>query len=374
LEIETGAVVELADAALSADHARLRRALGEIARRLSEAGDARAARSLRALMRKRGAPLRASGFVDSLPVDAKSRLPLLEEQSWPDTPIFLNADAHEVFKSFLIDAENIERLSAEGLAARLRLLVSGPPGTGKSLLASHISAHLGRALYVVRLDSMISSLLGDTAKNMRSVFEFAPAQDAVLFLDEMDGVAKLRDDRHEMGELKRVVNTLIQGLDALPESTIVIAATNHPHLLDPAIWRRFPYKLQLDLPNREVREELWRHFLSGDETASPSAPVLATLSEGLSGADVEAIAIAARRQAVLGGRSVDPASAALAAVRTRAGRPTLPQRYPLRPDQRRELAAACGDLGLKAHETARLLGVTRQAVYRWRKGEARDGV
>jgi hypothetical protein len=199
LEIETGAVVELADAALSADHARLRRALGEIARRLSEAGDARAARSLRALMRKRGAPLRASGFVDSLPVDAKSRLPLLEEQSWPDTPIFLNADAHEVFKSFLIDAENIERLSAEGLAARLRLLVSGPPGTGKSLLASHISAHLGRALYVVRLDSMISSLLGDTAKNMRSVFEFAPAQDAVLFLDEMDGVAKLRDDRHEMG-------------------------------------------------------------------------------------------------------------------------------------------------------------------------------
>ena len=373
MEIETTTVIELADAALAADYTRVRRALNVIARTLSEAGDAEASRNLRVLVRKRGVPLRASGFVEALPVDAKSRLPLLEEQSWPEAPIFLGGDAHEAFKTFLLDVEHSEALSAKGLASRLRLLVSGPPGTGKSLLAAHIAAQLGRPFYVVRLDSVISSLLGDTAKNIRSVFDFVPAHNAVLFIDEMDGVAKLRDDRHELGELKRVVNTVIQGLDALHESAVVVAATNHPHLLDPAIWRRFPYKIELRLPDKDVREQLWIHFLFEDNTTNNLSGVLATLSEGLSGADIENIAVAARRQAVLAGREIEPAAAALAATRTGAGNPTLPQRAPLRSDQRRELAAACNDLGLSVADTARLIGRSRQAVHAWRKGEGHDG-
>lgn len=372
MEIETRTVIELADAALAADYTRVRRALSTIAQKLAEAGEAEASRSLRTLVRKRGVPLRASGFVETLPVDAKSRLPLLEEQTWPEVPIFLNADAHEAFRGFLADVEHADKLSAKGLASRLRLLVSGPPGTGKSLLASHVAARLERPFYVVRLDSVISSLLGDTAKNIRSIFDFVPAQDAVLFMDEMDGVAKLRDDQHELGELKRVVNTVIQGLDALSESTIVIAATNHPHLLDPAIWRRFPYKIELGLPDYDVREELWRHFMCEDDAGNPLPPTLAALSEGLSGADIETIGVAARRQAVLGGRVIDPASAALAAIRTCAGRPSLPQRVPLDSGQKRELIAACQRAGVRVADAARLLGVTRQAVYPYLK-EGRDG-
>ena len=245
MTIELKNVVELTDAALAADYTRVKRAANALARDLAKCGEEAVAQELRALIRKRGVPLKASGYIEALPVDSKSRMPLVEEQSWPDTPVFLNEDAWRTFQDFLDDAKRIDELSAKGLASRLSLLLSGPPGTGKSLLAGHIAAQLSRNLYVIRLDSVISSLLGDTAKNIRSVFDFVPARNAVLFLDEMDAIAKLRDDRHELGELKRVVNTVIQGLDALDPNAIVIAATNHPHLLDPAIWRRFPYKIDL---------------------------------------------------------------------------------------------------------------------------------
>ena len=236
MTIEMKNVLELADAALSADYTRVRRAANALARDLDKNGETSIAKELKALVRKRGVPLKASGYMESLPVDSKSRLPLVEEQTWPDTPIFLNESGWRVFSDFIADARRIDDLSAKGLASRLGLLLSGPPGTGKSLLAGHIAAQLSRPLYVVRLDSVISSLLGDTAKNIRSVFDFVPARNAVLFLDEMDAVAKLRDDRHELGELKRVVNTVIQALDGLDPSSIVVAATNHAHLLDPAIW------------------------------------------------------------------------------------------------------------------------------------------
>ena len=188
--------------------------------------------------------------MEAVPIDAKSRQPLVEEQDWPSGPIFLDEAAHNTLGAFLTDVRHAHELSAKGLASNLCMLLSGPPGTGKSLLASHVAAQLDRPFYVARLDSVISSLLGDTAKNIRNVFDFVPRHDAVLLLDEMDAIAKLRDDRHELGELKRVVNTVIQGLDSLEETTVVVAATNHPHLLDSAIWRRFPYKIEMQLPNK----------------------------------------------------------------------------------------------------------------------------
>ena len=260
---------------------------------------------LRSIVRKRGVPLRSSGYTEALPVDSKSRLPLVEERPWQDTPVFLCAEAYRIFHDFLTDAQHVDELNAKGLASPLCILLSGPPGTGKTLLATHVAAQLSRRFYVVRLDSVISSLLGDTAKNIRSVFDFVPSQNAVLLLDEMDAVAKLRDDRYELGELKRVVNTVIQGLDSLDSHTVVIAATNHPHLLDPAIWRRFPYKIELGNPDAKVRQDLWAHFLFEDQDESNMSELLASFSEGLTGADIETISLTARRHALLDSRPVD---------------------------------------------------------------------
>jgi SpoVK/Ycf46/Vps4 family AAA+-type ATPase len=308
--------------------------------------------------------------MESLPVDSKSRLPLVEEQPWPSNPIFLNDEASRTFHDFLADVENIDALSAKGLASRLGLMLSGPPGTGKTLLAGHVAARLGRPFYVVRLDSVISSLLGDTAKNIRTVFDFVPSRNAVLFLDEMDAIAKLRDDRHELGELKRVVNTVIQGLDTLDTHAVVVGATNHPHLLDPAIWRRFPYKIELRLPEVEVRADLWKHFLFEDRDGEQHSDILAVISDGLSGADIETIALTARRHALLNARGLDLGSIALATINTRNGKPSLPQKDALDPDQKKQLAITLKNQGnITGADIARLLDVTRQAVYLYLKQE-----
>lgn len=363
-------LIELIDAALAADYTRVRRMATGAARALEKDGDIAEATALRALIKRRGVPLRASGYMESLPVDAKSRLPLVEEQPWPGNPLFLNEGATRTFQDFIGDVENVDKLSSKGLASRLALMLSGPPGTGKTLLAGHVAARLNRPFYVVRLDSVISSLLGDTAKNIRTVFEYVPSRNAVLFLDEMDAVAKLRDDKHELGELKRVVNTVIQGLDSLDEHAVVVGATNHPQLLDSAIWRRFPYKIELDKPEAEVRVDLWRYFLFEDRDTERRADDLAVVSEGLSGADIETISLTARRHALLNSREIDLGTVALAIMNTRAGRGSMPQKEPLGPDQKRQLAIALKDKGeLTVTNIARLLNVTRQSVYLYLKPE-----
>ena len=375
MAVEVERVVELLEAALAADYTRLRRVGNRIARALAESDDLDSARRLRALLRKREVPLRASGYIEAVPIDAKSRQPLVEEQSWPSGPIFLDEVARNTLGAFLTDVEHAEELSAKGLASKLCMLLSGPPGTGKSLLASHVAAQLDRPFYVARLDSVISSLLGDTAKNIRNVFDFVPRRDAVLFLDEMDAIAKLRDDRHELGELKRVVNTVIQGLDALEEATVVVAATNHPHLLDPAMWRRFPYKIEMQLPNKVVRDDLWKYFFYADGDADEVAcDVLATLSKHLSGADIETIALAVRRHAALTSTEVDPGAAGLAIINTYDNKPVLPSREPLTTEQKREFARVASEkFRVSGADIARVLGVSRQAVYSYLKEDDHAG-
>ncbi len=376
MSLDPKTLIELTDAALAADYTRVRRAANALSRELAKQGNHAAAKELKALVQKRGVPLRASGYMESLPIDAKSRLPLIEEQAWPGNPIFLNETAQRTFSDFLSDVTHVGALSKKGLASRLGLMLSGPPGTGKTLLAGHVAARLGRPFYVVRLDAVISSLLGDTAKNIRTLFDFVPSQQAVLFLDEMDAVAKLRDDRHELGELKRVVNTVIQSLDALDMHSVVVAATNHAHLLDPAIWRRFPYKIDLQNPEAAVRIDLWKHFLFEDRDDEDLAAILASVAEGLSGADIETIALTARRHALLEERALDLGTIALSIVNTRGKTPSLPQKSPLQPEQKRQLAITLHDLyHLKVADISRLLSVTRQAIYLYlkREGDASDG-
>ena len=368
MTVDSRNVIELADAALAADYTRVRRAANQIARGLSAAGEDAAARELRSVVRRRGVPLRASGYMETVPVDAKSRLPLLEEKPWAEEPLFLNEEANQAFDDFVRAARHIDELSAMGLASRLGLLLFGPPGTGKTLMAAHVAAQLSRPFYVARLDAVISSLLGDTAKNVRTIFDFVPSRNAVLLLDEMDAVAKLRDDRHELGELKRVVNTVIQGLDSLDHHTVVIAATNHPHLLDPAIWRRFPYKIDLGNPDAGVRENLWRYFLFEDHDEHNVSEPLAAVSPHLSGADIEAISLTARRHAVLDSRPLDLASVAFAVVESRAGKTALPQSGELSAARKRTLALQLNTQDhLSGANISRLIGVTRQTVYGYLK-------
>lgn len=353
-------LVEFTEAALEADYSRLRR-IGQRISKSIESESPEGARKFRLALNKKGVPLQASGFTEMLPIDNKSRLPLIEEQPWPSVPVFLNSAGNTQVESFLMDIANHEKLAAAGIASKYSLMLSGPPGTGKTLLAGHIAAQLGRKLYVVRLDSLISSLLGDTAKNIRSIFDFVGGKDVVLFLDELDAVAKMRDDRAELGELKRVVNTVIQGIDSLDDSAVVVAATNHAQMLDSAIWRRFHYKITFSSPDIDLRAELWSYFLQLDSDSDLTCRILSYLSEGHSGADIEQRAFAARRRAALTSASIDAVTLADSLL-LESQKNEGADRGNINETRRRLIRELVPKSVISQADAGRFLGISRQAV------------
>lgn len=374
MEVDKIVISELINAAMSADYTAVRRIGKDIARQLASQGDQEGAKWIQSILRKRGVPLQASGYAEALPRDSASRLPLVEEGQPLTTPVMLNGESRATVAEFINDAKHIDVLSEKGVSSRLGLLLYGPPGTGKSLLAGYVAALLERPFYIARLDSLISSRLGETAKNIRSVFEYVPSKKAVLFLDEIDAIAKIRDDRHELGELKRVVNTVLQGLDSLTDDVITIAATNHPHLLDSAIWRRFPYKTEIDLPDSGVRESLWLYFLyQDDETRRWEAGLLARVSDGLNGADIENIGLAARRRTILSGKEPPLVKVLLAVSKSNSSSARLISSDDPDTQAKKMVSVLLSEKGeISQTEIARIVGVSRQTMNKYLK-EAKDG-
>ena len=320
-------------------------------------------------LRRRVVPVEQLRSLERLPLDGRSRSALIEEQPWPTMPLILSDQQEQLVKRFILESRKSAALSDANLAMRSNLLLSGPPGTGKSFLAGHIAARLGLPLYVVRLDALISSLLGDTAKNIRAIFEFANHASHFLFIDEMDAVAKKRDDQRELGEIKRVVNTLIQGLDSVQPQTVIVGATNHAHLLDPAIYRRFPYALDMGLPCRDMRQEIWKAYLPAPDDSEAIA--LAMISEGLSGSDIRDLATSARRASIVLEAPLDMAALAWSVLESSTSSLVLPPIDGLMGEDRRKLNARLADLGdLTFKEIGTLTGVSKQAAMRMAKSHA----
>ncbi|MDB4224300.1 AAA family ATPase [Granulosicoccus sp.] len=367
--LEFQLLTDLIDASLNADGPRIREVCSELSFALESDGDKKRAKTIRALLRKRGAIVSGSRALPRLPTDSNSQMPLIEEQVQSETPLFLNRDQSGVVGSFCEDAENAELLKKRGIPPRLFLMLSGPPGTGKSLLAGHVAARLSKPLLVVRLDALISSRLGDTAKNIREVFDHVAQRGGALFLDEMDAIAKVRDDRMELGELKRVVNTVLQSIDSLPEESVVIAATNHAQLLDSAIWRRFPYSIEVALPDSDVRSAMWEHFLFAELNIKNRLPkVLAQLSDGLSGSDIEILALACRRRCVLDDASLNFFALFEAVTNSTQGKPIIPSTAPLKATRKRDIVRTLvNKFNISKVLLAEILGVSRQMIYRYLK-------
>lgn len=273
-----------------------------LADKLASSGDEASAQRLRKLINDRAVQLHPARLEQTAPppVDGESRFPLLDRVDVPaSAERHLLTDAQRAFlEDYLSVVESRLELEKRGVKAGTNLLLYGPPGCGKSHLAAYIARRLKLPMYVARLDGLISSFLGSTAKNIRSVFEFASRTPCVLLLDEFDAIAKLRDDQQELGELKRVVNSFIQNIDSLGSEIILIAATNHEQLLDPAVWRRFQYLLHIDLPNLEQREAFWKLFSDDLNWGAKDLKALADLSEGFSVAAIEGAATRVRQQVV----------------------------------------------------------------------------
>lgn len=192
-------------------------------------------------------------------------------------------------------------LRANGLDARHRLLLVGPPGNGKTSVAEAIAEALAVPFLVVRYEALIASFLGETASRLKKVFDYARTAPCVLFFDEFDAIGKERGDVHETGEIKRVVASLLMQMDSLPSHSVVVAASNHSELLDRATWRRFQLRLILPPPSPEALEGYLRSFLKAFREPAGIAPKTLVKRLGpLSFAEAEEFIRDVRRQHVLG--------------------------------------------------------------------------
>ncbi len=305
------------------------------------------------------------------PVDKETGAALADiifpEDQKLDFPI-LESNLNSATQSIVDEWRNIKLLSEAGVMPPTTCLFYGKPGTGKTRIALSMATQLGIPVVLTRLDGVISSFLGTTGRNVANLFSFANRYNCMLLLDEFDAIAKVRDDPHEVGEIKRVVNTILQNIDSRKNKGITVAITNHEQLLDDAVWRRFDVRIFFPAPAVEERLAIALRYFGPNELDELRARFVAWLSEGMTGADIEVMAKNIRRyRALNNGCSLVDALKRFSI--TQAGRNGLRHemlRGENAPEVAREMTRS-KDLNFTQKEIGEVLGVSQTQISRWVK-------
>ena len=284
-------IVAIIEGGLKPDPRRVSSFADHLAQRLEEEGDSRLARRIRQLVKGASKPAGSNFSVQGLAADVESQQSLVEPflpAGPPQYPVLPSSVELELRRFVELNRRSGELVSA-GIDPPSTLLLFGPPGCGKTMAAIAIACDLNLPLYVVRLDSLLGSFLGNSAKNLRRVFDNALARPCVLLMDEFDVMGKMRDDAHEVGEIKRLVGSLLQNLDRVHGGQVIVGATNHHHMLDVAIWRRFDVTLRLQKPGKVEMTRIIGGLIPEDRVPEIEVPAVATLMDGLSGSDATSV-------------------------------------------------------------------------------------
>lgn len=303
----------------------------------------------------RSSPLRKHADAP-LPVDLDSRLQLLRiEMDAPEYEPILSIENETILRQVISERQNSNALFKLGLHPTKSMLFSGPPGVGKTLAAKWVAAQLKRPLLVLDLAAVMSSYLGRTGNNIRYVLDYAKNTECVLLIDELDAIAKRRDDNSEIGELKRLVTVLLQEIDDWPPTGLLLAATNHPDLLDPAIWRRFEAVLRFHTPPRTQIESQIKRLLNNQvDDVELWSRVLSNVLTGESFSEVERQVTLLRKTSAITNKSLADCIQSLANTN-------------LSKEQRVRLACVLEENGIVSQRRAQeITGISRDTIRKYR--------
>ena len=254
-----------------------------LAKKLSGDGEKRASNRILSVLEKMGNGNAVMDALTAMPVDQESRLDIADIDYAPDVDsLILSESMQDMLNDFMDTIQNKSKMMSLGLEFRNALLLYGESGTGKTMTANVLSRELNLPFFVVRTEKVVTKFMGETGLKLSNIFDFISEVPAVYLFDEFDAIAKARDDDHELGELKRVVNSLLQNIDDFSQDGILIAATNHAQMLDKAVWRRFQTVIELPKPGKdEIRRYITQFPKVADESGI-NEPQWRTITDSMS--------------------------------------------------------------------------------------------
>jgi len=262
----------------------------QVAAHEARLGHGRAAQELRAMIDAAKQNRKVPGSRNAVPIaQPRGELSGLLSVSYPKArlaDLIVDAPIQERLTRLIKEHRHVSKIRSHGLSPRRKLLLVGPPGTGKTLSASAIAGELGLPLFVVRLDSLITKFMGETAAKLRLVFDSIAQMRGVYLFDEFDSIGAQRGISNEVGEIRRVLNSFLQFIEQDESDSLILAATNHPGILDSALFRRFDDIIEYKLPEREFIIKAVKSKVASVKKSKFDWDALADVAVGMSYADI----------------------------------------------------------------------------------------